>query len=179
MDHQDKSLPDDPEQFDQKLTQQRKQIGDLKTEIVTLTSKIDHQTTYINQLKTFKEIKDVIVVYESGKKRRYELFFAVNGGAFAITKIFHDPDKPNFLGSLTITELAIGMTLFTIIMALDIFFFGWGIRKYGFGIRKLGIFVIVLLAILLSLGWLLAGFENINDLLDYPESMLERIFGTD
>jgi len=34
----------------------------------------------------FQVIKDAYTLYESGKKRRYDLLFAVNGGAFAMNE---------------------------------------------------------------------------------------------
>ena len=60
-------------------------------------------------------------LYEDGKHRRYELLFAVIGGAFAIAKLFGE--KPG-LGSLRLSYVALGMVLFTITMVYDIYQFG-------------------------------------------------------
>jgi hypothetical protein len=67
----------------------------------------------------FQQIKDAYTLYEAGKKRRYDLLFAVNGGAFAIAQLLNNsPDKP--LGGLSLPDLAIGMAVFTILMVWDI-----------------------------------------------------------
>jgi hypothetical protein len=69
--------------------------------------------------------------YESGKHRRYELLFAVNGGAFAIAKLFPDQAAQKFLGGLTIDHLALGMIAFTAVMFIDIAAFGHGMRRWA------------------------------------------------
>jgi hypothetical protein len=82
-----------------------------------------------NEQSEFTSIKDAYTLYESGKKRRYELLFAVNGGAFAIAKLLTSSDnKEQVLGYLTLTHLAIGMEMFTILMVWDIFSFGTKMR---------------------------------------------------
>jgi hypothetical protein len=75
-----------------------------------------------------KEISESFKAYEKGKHRRYNLLFAVNGGAFAVAKLFAQ-QKAWVLGSLTLPQLGIGMTLFTIVMVLDIFMFGQKMRR--------------------------------------------------
>jgi hypothetical protein len=63
------------------------------------------------------------------------LLFTVNGGAFAIAKLFNDPKLlcdgkvAPILGGLSLGWLSFGMVLFTIAMALDIFMFGEKMRK--------------------------------------------------
>ena len=72
----------------------------------------------------------------TGKGRRYGLLFP-NGGAFAIAKVFSEKaDKTAdkdistiLLGSLTIEHLALGMIAFTAVMVVDIFAFGWGMKR--------------------------------------------------
>jgi hypothetical protein len=64
---------------------------------------------------------DAYKLYEDGKHRRYDLLFAVNGGAFAIAKFIGD--KPG-LGALRLPHIAIGMALFTATMVADIYMFG-------------------------------------------------------
>jgi hypothetical protein len=112
---------------------------------------------------------DAYTLYEAGKKRRYDLLFAVNGGAFAIAKFLESGgDKPlassgyKVLGSLTLLHLVIGMILFTILMCFDIFKFGENIRDrylYGAVFGRPGQIVLVLLGALICLGWLFAAFD--------------------
>jgi hypothetical protein len=112
---------------------------------------------------------DAYTLYESGKKRRYELLFAVNGGAFAIAKLLaSDGNKllPSnefrVLGHLTLTHLAIGMGLFTILMAWDIYAFGEKMREYldGEVFQAPGKIVLVLMGVLICAGWLLVGLPT-------------------
>ena len=103
--------------------------------------------------------KDAFDVYEGGKHRRYSLLFSVNGGAFAIVKFMVEGAKSDtmVLGALTLRHLAVGMMIFTVLMAIDIFAFGLKMQKYlpdAFG----GVGKLVLLAIcaLIVAGWYLA-----------------------
>ena len=57
--------------------------------------------------------------YESGKHRRYNLLFAVNGGAFAVAKLLDEKGTAG-VGKLTVDNLAYGMIAFTIVMGFDI-----------------------------------------------------------
>ena len=95
--------------------------------------------------------------YEDGKHRRYTLLFAVNGGAFAIAKLYADKSAAAVLGGLSLQELSFGMILFTIVMVVDIYMFGEKMRtKYlpdAFGWQ--GKAVLVLIGILLCAGWFL------------------------
>ena len=78
---------------------------------------------------------DTFKAYEDGKHRRYNLLFAVNGGAFAVAKLFTDPkllcdgNPPPILGGLSLGRLSFGMILFTVLMTLDIYMFGHKMRK--------------------------------------------------
>lgn len=96
-------------------------------------------------------------IYEDGKHRRYGLLFAVNGGAFAVAKLFTDPAAVTLLGNLTLSQLAIGMMLFTIVMAVDIFTFGQKMRETylpaAFGTP--GKVVLLLIGFLICAGWYL------------------------
>jgi uncharacterized membrane protein YbhN (UPF0104 family) len=107
----------------------------------------------------FTQLKDAYSHYEAGKKRRYELLFSINGGAFAIAKLLVDPkNTKQVLGNLTLTHLAIGMILFTIVMVWDICGFGWGMRSAYLKNRVFrwqGITVLCLLGSLIIGGWLL------------------------
>lgn len=111
----------------------------------------------------FQSIKDAFTIYEAGKKRRYELLFAVNGGAFAIAKLLTGSENTaQVLGHLTLAHLAIGMILFTALMCFDIFTFGENMRdRYlrGEVFGRPGQIVLVSLGILISSGWLLAAFD--------------------
>jgi purine-cytosine permease-like protein len=107
--------------------------------------------------------KDAYDLYETGKHRRYGLLFSVNGGAFAIAKLLAGEagQAPVVLGHLTLPQLAVGMTLFTIVMVADTFMFGEKIRttelRGAFGWQ--GKLVLLVLGFLLCAGWLLAGFR--------------------
>ena len=102
--------------------------------------------------------KDALELYENGKHRRYSLLFSVNGGAFAVAKLLGS--QGNVLGGLSLKELSIGMTLFTMVMVWDIFEFGRRSRKEPipnvFG--NAGRAVLLLLGALICAGWLLVGF---------------------
>jgi hypothetical protein len=106
--------------------------------------------------------------YEDGKHRRYNLLFAVNGGAFAVAKLLGEKGTA-VAGNLTMSHLAVGMILFTAVMSFDIVTFGLKMREewktsvsdlQNVSIRE-GLFAlpgwIVLGAIwlLISVGWLL------------------------
>jgi hypothetical protein len=105
-------------------------------------------------------IMDIFKAYEEGKHRRYELLFAVNGGAFVIAKLFADPpEQSGILGNLTLWQLSLGMVLFTIIMVVDIFVFGIKMRKQLstlFGWQ--GQLVLILIGFLIAVGWTLVSF---------------------
>jgi hypothetical protein len=93
--------------------------------------------------------------YEGGKHRRYNLLFAVHGGAFAIARLYGDESAAALLGNLSLRELALGMISFTIVMVLDIYMFGEKMRTTyvpdAFGWQ--GKTVLVLIGLLLSAGW--------------------------
>jgi hypothetical protein len=56
------------------------------------------------------------------------LLVAANGGAFAVAKGFAQR-KAYELGNLALQQLGIGMTLFTVVMVLDLFMFGQKTRR--------------------------------------------------
>ena len=96
-------------------------------------------------------------MYEEGKHRRYGLLFSVNGGALAIAKLFTDEKAAAFLGNLTISQLSIGMIIFTIVTAMDIFMFGEKMRiTYISGVFGWqGKLVLILIGLLICTGWFL------------------------
>jgi hypothetical protein len=109
--------------------------------------------------KTMSDDKDIpegFKAYEEGKHRRYNPLFAVNGGAFAVTKVFAQ-QKAYVLGNLTLHQLGIGMSLFTVVMVLDIFMFGQKMRRNhlpdAFGWQ--GKSVLIGIGLLIALGWIL------------------------
>lgn len=94
--------------------------------------------------------------YEDGKRRRYELLFAVNGGAYALVIWLagETRSQPIEIGGLMAHHIGLGMASFAAIMCLDLFAFGLKFRAF-FGLP--GKLVIVGLTSLLMSGWLLAG----------------------
>lgn len=104
-----------------------------------------------------KAVPESFKAYEDGKHRRYNLLFAVNGGAFAVAKLFASPGTATLLGNLTLRQLSFGMILFTIVMTVDIYLFGEKMRKSymrdAFGLQ--GKSVLVLIGLLICAGWFL------------------------
>ena len=52
-----------------------------------------------------KRVSENFKSYEEGKHRRYNLLFAVNGGAFAIAKVLVEQKPEVALGHLSLREL--------------------------------------------------------------------------
>jgi hypothetical protein len=117
----------------------------------------------IDSSRTLISFQEANKLYEDGKHRRYELLFAVNGGAFAIAKLIGE--KKLQVGNLSLPQLAAGMILFTIVMVFDIYMFGdkWhrlskeiethqGNELFGWPGRV----VLILIGLLLCAGWTLA-----------------------
>jgi hypothetical protein len=75
------------------------------------------------------DYKDVFGFYEAGKDRRYNLLFAVNGGVLAIAGLTKGDDV--LLDGLPLDVVAVGMAIFTIVMGIDIWVFGTGMRRRG------------------------------------------------
>jgi hypothetical protein len=101
--------------------------------------------------------------YIDGKIKRYNLMFAVNGGAFALGKLLRTSDTPNILGGLSLIHIAIGAIAFTFLMWFDIWLWGENMRLGYFSggdvFQWRGKVILSLLASLLVLGWLLAIFN--------------------
>ena len=104
-----------------------------------------------------KKVPESFKTYEVGKQRRYQLLFTVNGGAFALAKLFADKDVSRSLGNLTLRQLAIGMILFTLIMTADIFMFGAKMRRIYLpeAFSWQGKMVLICIGLLLCAGWFL------------------------
>jgi len=102
-----------------------------------------------------------IGTYIDGKMKRYNLMFAVNGGTFALAKIFSESKYS--LGKLNLTHMAIGAVAFTFLMWFDIWLWGESIRIGHFAggrvFQARGKAILSLLASLLILGWLFALYD--------------------
>jgi hypothetical protein len=119
---------------------------------------------------------DIFRAYEDGKHRRYNLLFAVNGGAFAVTKLFTElqlkamapppaqaPEYFQILGNLHLWQLSLGMVWFNIIMILDIFTFGYNMRQLSKALfRWPGKLVLFVIGWLLAAGWTFVGFTKVE-----------------
>lgn len=107
-----------------------------------------------------KKVPDSFKAYEEGKHRRYNLLFAVNGGAFAVAKLFGEAKMVSVLGSLTLPQLSFGMIAFTAVMVWDIFAFGQKMRatylpdQFGW----VGKTVLLLVGFLICAGWFLVAW---------------------
>jgi hypothetical protein len=110
-----------------------------------------------------KDKLQALGTYIDGKIKRYNLIFAVNGGAFALAKLLTDTTTEKILGKLTLQHLAIGAIAFTFLMWFDIWLWGENMRTGYFNGKEVfqwrGKAILSLLASLLIIGWLLAAFE--------------------
>ena len=109
--------------------------------------------------------------YIDGKMKRYNLLWSVNGGAFAVARLLPLAREPAataganagaVVGGLSLHALAIGASIFTIVMCVDIWMFGQMMRAEYFGGTMVfgtpGRLVLVLIGSLIVAGWLLAAF---------------------
>ncbi len=106
------------------------------------------------------DVLEVQRTYMDGKMKRINLLFAVNGGAFAIVKLGPGLDV---LGDFTLSKLAVGATVFTILMWWDIWGWAQGMRRRfpNEGIfTKEGEFILKVLTGLLIAGWILAAWND-------------------
>src|SRR6185436_597410 len=116
---------------------------------------------------TGKKVPAAFQLYEAGKQRRYSLLFSVNGAAFTVAKLVVGPNPTLILGGLSLRNLAIGAIAFTLLMAVDIFFFGQHMRStipdaqggapsdYIEVFGPVGKAVLAAIAVLLCSGWAL------------------------
>ena len=115
-------------------------------------------------------LKEALQFYEDGKHRRYSLLFAVNGGAFAIAELMGEDRK---VGGLSIELLSLGMFILTTVLVVDIWIFGQRSRKNPYFndipaetgpeldlFARVGKLVLGIIGLLLTTGWLLAGFGS-------------------
>ncbi len=99
---------------------------------------------------------DGLRTYIDGKMKRYTLLFAVNGGAFAIAQV-----KPELLGLLKLSYVAVGAIVFTGAMMVDIWAWGERMKRDFFNGSSMvfsvaGKIIVGLLSLLLILAWSLA-----------------------
>jgi hypothetical protein len=125
-------------------------------------------------MTTPRKLPDTFKPYEDGKARRYSLLFTVNGGAFAVAKLFPVGNACAVLGKLTLAELSLGMIIFTVLMTLDIFLFGQHLRNTvsaeamgptGDTLPMFGMpgkIILVLIGLLICVGWFLVGLAGSN-----------------
>jgi hypothetical protein len=123
-------------------------------------------------MSTVKKLPDNFKAYEDGKSRRYSLLFSVNGGAFAVAKLFPAGSPCAVLGKLTLAELALGMIVFTVLLTVDIYLFGQHLRStvpdeaMGPNGDTLAMFgtpgklILVLIGLLICAGWFLVGLAG-------------------
>jgi hypothetical protein len=80
----------------------------------------------MTQISTLTD-KEVIELYESGKSRRYQLLFSVNGGAYVIFSLLLEKHYVNHQ-TMVIGFLALLMVGFSFTMGYDIYKFGSHMR---------------------------------------------------
>jgi hypothetical protein len=93
--------------------------------------------------------------YIDGKMKRYNLLFAVNGGAFALAQLLNG-GQAGALGGLTVRHIAMGAILFTVVMAVDIALFALMMKRRYLGelaFNRPGQVILALLALLNLAGW--------------------------
>jgi hypothetical protein len=112
---------------------------------------------------------DIYKLYEDGKKRRYDLLFAVNGGVFAVingVKALGAADIPG----LRHDRIAFGMILLTALFGYDIWQFGMRMRKKAQDgelpasegmFANAGRIVLCGICAVLIAGWSLAAFPHL------------------
>ena len=117
----------------------------------------DDDTVKEETMNPEKSVPDSFKTYEDGKHRRYQLLFTVNGGAFAVAKLLADRDPSHILGNLTLRQVSIGMSLFTLVMSTDIFMFGEKMRKTYLrdAFSWQGRTVLILIGAIMCAGWIL------------------------
>jgi hypothetical protein len=98
-------------------------------------------------------------VYQDGKIRRYNLLFAVNGGAFAILKFSVGPGGSSSSPEVLLPLLPWGMVIFSLAMFTDIWSFGRAMSKSpeleGTAFTPIGMIILSIITALLVTGWVL------------------------
>jgi hypothetical protein len=94
--------------------------------------------------------------YTEGKMHRYNLLFAVNGGAFAVGGFLLQPSANPLLKVFPIEYLAQGAIVFTAVMTVDIWLFGQMMREKFVGdgaFTAPGKTLLLIICVLLIAGW--------------------------
>jgi hypothetical protein len=121
-------------------------------------------------------------IYQSGKMRRYNLLFAVNGGAFAILELATAGDNPAASAvaeaatptavDVLLARLPWGLAIFSLVMFVDIWRFGQWMRAtlraqsekasapLGEAFTPVGKAILLVIASLLITGWLLLALDR-------------------
>jgi len=96
--------------------------------------------------------QDDAKLYLDGKMQRYSLLFSVNGGVFAIVQILQPKNLP-----INTDTLSIGAAVFTVLMTMDIWLWGSGMRKQQAELfRPMGQLILLMIGALLFAGWFIA-----------------------
>ena len=93
--------------------------------------------------------------YIDGKMKRYNLLFAVNGGAFALAQLLSGGEA-GALGGLTVRHIALGAIVFTVAITVDIALFALMMKRRYLGelaFNRPGQVILALLALLNLAGW--------------------------
>ena len=110
-----------------------------------------------------KDLLEKLTQYIEGKIKRYWLLFGVNGGAFVIAKFLHEKTGA-FAGQLTGREVAMGAILFTLVMTIDIWLWGWQMRRPEFAGKLAftlhGRAIVLLIGSLVMSAWILAALPD-------------------
>jgi hypothetical protein len=107
---------------------------------------------------------DLSKAYEEGKHRRYELLFAVNGGAFAVARLLPScAASDRLIANLHVWQVSAGMAVLTTVLTGDIFAFGFKMRGKDtalFGWQ--GWLVLFVIGLLLDAGWVEISFRGLE-----------------
>ncbi len=97
--------------------------------------------------------------YDEAKHRRFNLLFAVNGGAFAIVKLLMEgkitESTAVLLRNLTFCCLSVAMIVFTVVMVLEIHKFRKKAKDFfpEHTLTTPGMVVVILIGSLICLAW--------------------------
>jgi hypothetical protein len=110
-----------------------------------------------------KDLLEKLTQYIEGKVKRYWLLFGVNGGSFVVAKFLHEKTG-TFAGQLTGREVALGAILFTLVMTIDIWLWGWQMRRPEFAGKHAftppGRAIALLIGGLVMSAWILAALPG-------------------
>jgi hypothetical protein len=126
-----------------------------------------------------KDLLEKLTQYIEGKVKRYWLLFGVNGGAFVLAKFLHEKTGA-FAGQLTGREVAVGAILFTLVMTIDIWLWGWQMRRPEFAGKHAftlpGRAIVLLIGGLVMSAWILAVLRQRLNASTAPTRGIRTIF---